>query len=431
MVGSEERRIMTRTSMPRRAGIPYELYLAERYLRFHRGRSFLSFITLISVVGVAVGTAALVIALALNAGFVNDIRDRIHSGSAHLTVISTEEELFEQGDRLVARAQQVAGVEAAAPVLHTPGMLTSEGFGSPAYAEILGIEPAAHARVILDPEETEEPFSVLERETISGRQGILLGVNLASKLGVIEGDSVRLLVPKLTLSPWAPIPRSKVFEVVGTYRSDHFMEDSQRAYVSLAAAQGLLKAEGRMSWVEVRIDDLRRLSVMKQSLRQALGAPWLVVDLIEQNQELLKALNTEKLALFLAIGLIVVVAALNIVSTLVLMVADKIKEIGTLSAMGARPAGIATVFVLQGFVIGIVGTGLGITLGTAISIWLDRYRIIQLDPDVYYLTYLPFVPQPLDLFFVGAAAVVISLAATVYPAMRAARLDPVEAIRHE
>lgn len=411
--------------------VPYELFLALRYLRFHRGRTFLSIITLISIAGVAVGTAALVVALALNAGFVADVRERIHSGSAHLTVINVDDEMFEGADELIRRVEAVPGVRAAAAVVHTPAMLTTDGAASPGYAEILGIDPAAHAAVILNEGAKDDPFPDLDRPTASGRHAILLGVNLAGRLGVFEGDLVRVLVPSVTLSPWGPQPRSQVFEVTGTYRSDHFEEDSQRAYVDLEAARGLLHVPRRTSWVEVRLDDLRQLDGMKVRLREALGDGWLVVDLIEQNRDLLKALNTEKLALFLAIGLIVVVAALNIVSTLVLMVADKVKEIGTLSAMGARPPQIATVFLLQGFVIGAVGTAIGLSVGTALSLWLDRYRIIRLDPDVYYLTHLPFLPQPTDLAFVGTAALVVTLLATIYPATKAARLDPVEAIRHE
>jgi lipoprotein-releasing system permease protein len=170
---------------------------------------------------------------------------------------------------------------------------------------------------------------------------------------------------------------------------------------------------------------------MKSAMRESLGPPRLVIDLIEQNKEIIKALNTEKIILFLAIGLMVVLAALNIVSTLILMVAGKIKEIGTLSAMGAQPIGIARIFVLQGCVIGVVGTTCGLVLGTSIALVLDRFELFPLDPEVYYLTHLPFSPQPVDVLSVGLAALAISFLATIYPALKAASLEPVEAIRHE
>jgi len=181
----------------------------------------------------------------------------------------------------------------------------------------------------------------------------------------------------------------------------------------------------------VRLDELNRLAEMKRTLRSTLGGSWLVIDLIEQNRDLLKALNMEKLTLFLAIGLIVVVAALNIVSTLILMVNDKIKEIGTLSAMGAMPNGIARVFIFQGLVIGVVGAVLGLILGATTAKILHHFEVIKLDPEVYYLTHVPFQPRLTDLLFVGIAALLVSLAATIYPAWKAAKLDPVEAIRYE
>jgi lipoprotein-releasing system permease protein len=411
--------------------VPFELYLALRYLRFHRGRTFLSIITLISVVGVAVGTAALVIALSLMSGFVEDVRSRIHSGSAHLTVMSAVGgNLFEDVADLRERVGAVPGVFDSGPVLYTHAMLSRDDIDAPAFCELEGIDPSAQARVTLEPGDPD-PFTVLEQPASGGRAGIVLGAQLARRLGAIPGDPIRVFVPRATLAPWGPMPVSHVFEVVGTYSSEHFQEDLSRAYVHIDSARRLLRQEGLTSWLEVRLDDLRRLAPMKQRLRDALGPDWLVIDLMEQNQDLLKALNMEKLMLFLAIGLIVVVAALNIVSTLVLMVQDKIKEIGTLSAMGTTPVGIAKVFIFQGAVIGVIGTSVGLLVGTVASWVLDRYEMIKLDPDVYYLTHVPLLTRPLDLLVVGAAAVAISLLATIYPAWKAAKLHPVEAIRYE
>ena len=411
--------------------LPYEPYLALRYLRFHRGRTFLSVITLISVAGVTVGTAALVIALALMTGFQQDIRQRIQSGSAHLTVLSPGEPAFEGAESLGERVRRVEGVKEASPVLLSHAMLVNEEAASPAYVELEGIDPARHGRVIADG--AVDPLAVLTAPGAGGREGIVLGEELAAKLAVRKGDRVRVLVPKVTLTPFTPIPRSRLLSVLGTFHSEAFPMSAERAYVSLDTARRLLDAPGRSSWLEVRLTDLRQLDRVKGAMRRALGSSYLVVDLmeLEQNRDLLKALNTEKFILFLAIALIVVVASLNIVSTLILMVNGKIKEIGTLTSMGARPGGIAMVFVLQGLVIGVVGAVLGIAAGTALSWWLDRFQVIKLNPEVYYITHVPFSLRAADSGFVAALTLGVSLLATIYPAFKAATLDPVEAIRNE
>jgi lipoprotein-releasing system permease protein len=412
--------------------LPYELLLAFRYLRVHRGRTFLSVITMISVGGVAVGTAALVIALALMTGFEEDMRQRILRGSAHLQVIEQAESGFDDADDVLAKARSVPGVLAAAPVLFSPAMIMNDALGSPAYAEIYGVDPQLQGHVVdFGAGAGKDPLAGLKERGGSDRPGIVLGADLAKRMAVRPGDLVRVLVPKVRLTPFAPIPRSLVLEVAGVVRTDAYPQDSQRAYMALDVTRRLLDAPGRASWVELRLADPRALSAMKVVVSREMGERFVVFDLLERNKEIFKAFETEKLFLFIAIALIVVVASLNIVSTLVLMVNDKVREIGTLTAMGARAFGIASVFMLQGIVIGLVGTALGLALGSALTYWLDTYRVMALDPDVYFIAYVPFANHPANVAIIGLSALVISFVATIYPAFKAARLNPVEAIRHE
>ena len=410
--------------------IPYELHLALRYLRFHRGRTFLSLITLISVAGVTVGTAALVVALSLMNGFVEDFRNRILTGSAHLQAMRALDAPSGATFDGIAGVEADPGVEAVAPVLFTHSMIVSQG-DRQSYGEIYGIDPVSHSRVLAADAPTRGALALLSASGASGRDPIVLGEKLSESLGAFVGDTVRVVVPKVTLSPFAPIPRSRVFEVVAVYSSDYFEQDATRAYIGLGAAQALLAAPGSLSHLEIRVRDLARLDEVKTRLRGVLGPPWVVVDLIEFNQVFIKALNEERMYLFLAIWLIVVVASLNIVSTLVLMVMDKIKDIGTLTAMGARPGGIAATFLLQGAVIGLAGTAMGLALGAFLAWFLDRYEVLALDPNVYYLSHVRFLVRPMDLLKAGAMAMGTSLLATIYPALKAATLDPVEAIRYE
>ena len=412
--------------------VPFELHLAARYLRVHRGRTFLSVITIISIAGVAVGTAALVIALALMSGFEQDMRERILRGSADLQILDAGRSSFTDTVEIVERVRTIPGVAGVAPVLYSPAMIMNDAGGTPAYAELQGVDPALQGQVIdFGPENRGDPLGALTQATGSGRAGIVLGADLAADLAVETGDLVRVLVPKVRLTPFTPIPRSLVLEVVGTFRTGAYPQDAQRAYLPLDVSRRLLEAPGAASWIELRLSDPRRLAAMKSEIGKAMGNRFVVLDLIEQNKEILKAFNTEKLFLFLAIALIVVVAALNIVSTLVLMVNDKVREIGTLTAMGARKRSIAAVFMLQGVVIGALGAVVGLTLGTGAAWWLDRFEVMKLNPDVYFMAHVPFATRPGDVVIVGVSALFIAFLATIYPAWKAASLEPVEAIRHE
>lgn len=410
--------------------IPYELHLASRYLRFHRGRTFISLITLISIAGVMVGTAALVIAMSLMNGFVEDFRARILGEGAHLRLHNKEKETLAIDPATLEVVERAAGVEAAAPVLFSHGMLVGPA-GRQAYTEIYGVDPERQGAVLGADAATREALAALAAPGESGRAGIVLGAPLAENLGVEPGDHVRAVVPRVTLSPFAPLPKTRTYEVVGTFRLEALGQDAQRSFIEIAEAGSLLGAKGELSHIDVRVTDFDRLEPIQGDLRETLAGEWWVIDVLEAQVGLVKALNQERLYLFLAIWLIVVVAALNIVSTLVLLVTDKVKDIGILSAMGAQPSGIAVLFLIQGLVIGAIGTVAGLVLGAGLSWWFDAKQIIELDPEVYFLTHVRFVVAPLDLVRAGFVAMGTALVATLYPALRAARQKPVEALRYE
>jgi lipoprotein-releasing system permease protein len=260
---------------------------------------------------------------------------------------------------------------------------------------------------------------------------VFLGRELAFNLGVRVGDRVQLIVPRARLSPFSVRPKSVTYEVAGTPDSGFFDYDTSRVYLHLHEAQRLFGLGAATTAMQVRCDAEADVALVRARLQAALGDGLWVTDLIEQNRAFFAALRTEKLVSFLVIGLIMLVAALNIASTLILMVMEKVRDIGALLSMGATSRGVMAVFLLQGAIIGVVGTAGGCVLGVGAAWVMDTYRLWALDPDVYFIDYLPFKVRILD--FVGTAAVAlgISFVATLYPAWRASRLDPVEALRNE
>jgi len=411
----------------------YELMLAARYLSTRRKQTFITIITTISVLGVAVGVAALIIGLSLATGIHQDIRERILGANAHITVFGPPGEDGMPDYRAVeTRLRGVEGVVATAPVVFEKGLIISEQNPSGTAVFLKGVDTVLETRVTeVGSRFTQGDLGALAAQGPDNLAGIALGKDLARTLGVTVGDRVRVMVPRMRMSPWSIEPRRKSFEVVGIVDSGFYDYDAGWAYMSIDAARNLFGLGDVATVVEVRIADLDAIDAMRAAVVEAVGDAYPVTDMIDMNRTFFAALRTEKLLTFLVIGLIVLVAALNIVSTLILMVMEKVRDIGTLVSLGATSRGIMTIFIAQGVMIGVIGTAVGCAVGLGASWLLDTYRLVPLPADVYFIPYVPFRVRPLDFTLVAVTALVVSFLATIYPAWKASRLDPVEALRYE
>ncbi|MFQ5700912.1 MAG: FtsX-like permease family protein [Acidobacteriota bacterium] len=411
----------------------YEFMLAARYLTTRRKQTFISMITTISVIGVAVGVAALIIGLSLATGIHQEIRARILGANAHVTVFGPPGEREMKDYRsLEDRIRAVPGVVATAPVLFENGLIVSE------------IDPSGTAVFLKGVDLREEPgvtevgsrFTQGRLMDLRGDPGeqfdpIALGKDLARNLGVGLGERVRIIVPRVRLAPWGISPRSRTFRVAGIVDSGFFDYDSSWAFVSRETAERLMGVEDVASVIEVRIQDVSSIEAVRERIASTLGESFPVTDMIQMNRTFFAALRTEKLLTFLVIGLVVAVAALNIVSTLVLMVMEKVRDIGTLISMGSTSRGIMQLFMIQGVFIGLAGTIGGCVIGLGTAWLLDAYRLVPLPAEVYFIPYVPFHVRPLDFTLVALTSLGVSFLATIYPAWKASRLDPVEALRYE
>jgi len=406
--------------------------LALRYLGARRRQTFISFISIISILGVAVGVAALILALAGQSGLHHDILARILGANAHVTIFAPAGASIEDPEGLARKVEAVPGVVATSPVCFERGLITSEldPTGTPVFLK--GIDPEAEAHVTeIASKFTSGSLEALMSPAPSGLQPIVLGKDLARELGVKPGDRVQVLVPQLNLNPFTILPRSRAFEVVGIVDSGFYDYDSTWAHISIGAAQKLFGLGTGASVLQVRVQDLDRLTETRQAVADAAGPLFPVTDMVDMNRTFFGALRLEKLGIFLAISLIVVVAGLNIVSTLVLTVMGKVRDIGVLVAMGATSRGIMRLYVTQGLMIGLVGTAIGCGLGLSLAWWLDAYKVISLPAEVYFVPYIPFRVQFGDFGLVAGTAIAVSFLSTLYPAFKASRLHPVEALRYE
>ena len=414
-----------------------ELHIAWRYLRSRRGSRLLSLISVIAIGGVIVGVSALILIIGVMNGLQKDLREKILIGSPDVRILTFGEDLSMKGwDTVVARAEAIDGVVAAAPFVHTQaGIFARSNYAEGVY--VMGIVPSdssSREHDVTSIRTTATGGNFTFSDAHGGRNGVVLGNRLASRLNVVVADSVTLMsLGSTKISPVTGtlVPNIRKYEVTGLFETGMYEYDNAYVIMALPAAQDLAQMGEAVTGVEVKTVDRWEAPRLASVLADTLGFPFRTMDWQQQNSSLFQALRLEKLGMAVILLLIVLVAAFNIVSTLTMVVTDKTREIGILKAMGMSARSIRRIFLAQGVVIGLVGTMTGLVLGLIGAMALDKYRLIRLDPSVYFIDHLPVDMQWLDVVLIVAASLAIAAIATLYPARQAARLFPVEAIRHE
>lgn len=442
----------------------FEFFIASRYLRAKRRQAFIGIITGISVAGVAAGVASLVVALAINNGFRQDLQQRLLGSTSHISLQRVADDGIRDWPALMQRLSKEPHVVAAAPAIFEQVLISR---GPRARGAILkGMIPQYERRVgdllnsvndgsaapldetsssVTTPSVASAPTpqnnSHLSDESPDSLEGvnqriaamppIVLGKDMAINLGARVGDTVLVTSPQGELTPFGMVPKYNRFRVVGIFSSGFYDYDSSWAFGRLSDAQRLFGLGDLISVLEFKIDDIYRADEVSRELEDAAGKGFMTRNTLEQNSALFKALKTERLITFITIGLIVLVAALNILISLIMMVMEKTKDIAVLMSMGTRKAQVRNVFIAQGVLIGVIGTAIGLVLGYAISYAGGHYHVITLSPEVYSIDYVPFAPRVVDGAWVALFALIVSFIATLYPSWSASRILPAEALRYE
>ena len=407
----------------------FEIFVALRYLKAKRRQSVISVVTVISILGVMAGVCALVVALAINNGFQEELEKSLLGATANVNLLRSKNDGIKDYEALTARLGRLPHVAACAPALYGEVLAS---FHSRAQGIVLkGVDPQREIHVgdllLRLREGTLEGLS----QTFADADPIILGKELAKSLGAYVGDTILITSPQGYLTPLEVVPKFRHFRVVGVFDSGFYDFDATWAFTNLPAAQRLFDLADVASVIEFKIDDIYRAASVAEKIREAAGKGFETTTWMEQNRSLLSALRLERLVTILTIGLIVVVAALNIFITLAMMVMEKNRDIAVLMSMGARKRQVWAVFTLHGLLIGAFGSLLGLVLGYGTS-WLGgRYKLVPLQADVYALASVPFHARPWDGVWITLAALSISFLATLYPSLSAARLDPVEILRYE
>ena len=415
----------------------YEWFISLRYLKAKRRQGFISLISIISVAGVAVGVMALIVVLAVMTGFTDSLREKILGINSHIVVQRLGNGITDYQELSEAVLKE-NGVMAATPYTYSQTMLSVPDASSGAI--VRGIDPTTanevlslNSQLIKGSITDLDDGSPSQGDPLSSRAlpGIILGKELAKSLHVGVGDNIRLFSPSGPLTPMGVIPKIKTCNVVGIFDTGMYEYDSSLAYVSLTTAQNFLDLGDKVHGLELKVDDIYNASDIAGKLGGTLGFSYVVKDWISMNKSLFSALKLEKTAMFIILALIVLVAAFNIISTLIMVVMSKGKDIAILKSMGATSKGIMRIFVYEGLIIGLTGTIIGVIGGLALCEILSRYQFIKLPSDVYPITTLPIKVLPMDVTLVAISAALITLLATIYPSWQASKIDPAVALRYE
>jgi lipoprotein-releasing system permease protein len=446
----------------------FELFVATRYLRAKRRQAFIGVITAISILGVAAGVASLIVALAINNGFRQDLQQRLLGSTSHVSLLRVQSDGIKDWPALLDRLKRERHVVAAAPAIYEQVLISR---GPRARGAVLkGMIPTYERRVsdllstvrIGSANALEETLgdvgsgvnSTTDNKSTSTAAGggarpttadsladvhervtamppIILGKDMADELGASVGSVVLVTSPQGELTPFGMVPKYNRFRVVGIFNSGFYDYDTSWAFTRLSDAQRLFGLGDLISVIQFKVDDIYQADDIARQLEQAAGTGFMATSWMEQNRALFRALRLERLVTFITIGLIVFVAALNILISLTMMVMEKTKDIAVLRSMGTRKSQIRRLFVAQGLLIGLIGTSIGLVLGFALSWAGARYHLISLAPEVYSIDYVPFAPRALDGVLVALVAIGISFVATMYPSWSAARILPAEALRYE
>lgn len=420
----------------------FETIIALRHLRSKKRSAFLSIITVIAVLGIIIGVATMCVVLSVMSGFENDLKSRILGANAHLIVIKFGQN-FSEYKEVISKVESIKGIKGAAPFVLSEGMISSDTNLSGVI--IKGIIPDEAIKVMDIGKNIEEgelsnldnPEKVILRSQsnlLGGKDnlpGIIIGRELNKILHLNVGDVVTLFSPLGELSPFGPMPKSRKFKIVGTFYSGMYEFDQKFVYVHLKEAQKFFGMMENVTGVEITVKNIDKTVEMGEAIKNKIGGyPYKVRNWMEMNKNLFSAIRLEKIVMFIILAFIVLVASFNIISTLIMVVIERAKEIAILKTFGVKNRSVVRIFITEGLIIGIFGTIFGEIIGYILCKILSAYHF-QLDPEVYYITTLPVLMNPLEFIAVAVAAILISFVATIYPAFQAAKLKPTEGLRYE